>query len=87
VNLFIASELNWKNKGVRIRQETNFPEEQAATLIVKTNKQNQFPIRIRIPYWIEGQVKIKINGKQKNVQTQAGSYMTLKHGEMLIALK
>jgi DUF1680 family protein len=33
VNLFIASELNWKAKGLKLRQETNFPREQGARLV------------------------------------------------------
>ena len=28
LNLFIASELNWKEKGIKIKQETNFPYEE-----------------------------------------------------------
>ena len=36
VNLFIASELNWVDKGVRIRQETRFPDESATSLTIRT---------------------------------------------------
>src|SRR5690606_22162203 len=34
VNLFIPSELTWKEKGLKIRQETNFPEDGAVRLRV-----------------------------------------------------
>ena len=32
VNLFIASELTWKEKGLTVRQETRFPEEDTTRL-------------------------------------------------------
>ena len=32
VNLFIASELNWKEKGIKIKQQTNFPYEEQTKL-------------------------------------------------------
>ena len=34
VNLFIPSELNWTEKGFKLRQETKFPEQQGTTLTV-----------------------------------------------------
>ena len=34
VNLFIASELNWKAKGLKVRQETRYPEEAASRLVL-----------------------------------------------------
>src|SRR5947207_8720475 len=33
VNLFIASELNWKEKGLQLRQETKYPDETATKLV------------------------------------------------------
>src|SRR5207249_4950074 len=35
VNLFVASELTWKGKGLVVRQETRFPEEDATRLVLK----------------------------------------------------
>ena len=34
LNLFIASELNWKEKGIKIKQETIFPDEEKTKLTV-----------------------------------------------------
>jgi DUF1680 family protein len=34
VNLFIASQLNWKEKGIKLKQETNFPDEAQSKLTV-----------------------------------------------------
>ena len=34
VNLFIASELNWEEKGFKLRQETKFPHQPGTALVV-----------------------------------------------------
>jgi len=78
INLFIASELHWKDMGVTIRQETNFPEEQKTTLVIETNKPTDFTLRIRIPYWIAGEPIVKIGGRTEEVSTTPSSYLELK---------
>ncbi|TFG50587.1 MAG: hypothetical protein E4H40_01035 [Candidatus Brocadiia bacterium] len=78
VNLFIASELNWTDKGVQILQQTNFPEEQQTTLMIKTKKPAEFDLRIRVPSWLIGPMTVKINGSKQKAKTQPGSYLTLK---------
>ena len=42
VNLFIASELTWKEKGLVVRQETRFPEEDTTRLTFTAKK----PVRL-----------------------------------------
>jgi DUF1680 family protein len=69
--------LNWPEKGVRIWQETNFPEEEGTTLIVKTKKPVKLALRIRIPYWATKPVTIKINGKKQKMRSKPGSYAVL----------
>ncbi|WP_175414836.1 glycoside hydrolase family 127 protein [Nibricoccus aquaticus] len=53
VNLFIASSLNWKSKGVTVTQETKFPDEGRSTLTVRVKKPTRFSLRIRIPAWAD----------------------------------
>ncbi|HUW17879.1 MAG TPA: beta-L-arabinofuranosidase domain-containing protein [Sedimentisphaerales bacterium] len=77
VNLFIASELDWPEKGVRIRQETGFPEEEGTTLIVKTRDRTKLALNIRIPYWATKPVTVTINNKKSKVYNEPGSYITL----------
>jgi DUF1680 family protein len=45
LNLFIASELNWKAKGTKIRQETNFPYEEKTKVII-TEGSSQFTLKL-----------------------------------------
>lgn len=68
VNLFIASELNWKERGIRILQETAFPDEARTTLIVSTAQPQRFFLQIRHPAWCEAPV-ITVNGHPTLVQS------------------
>lgn len=63
VNLFIASELNWAQKGVRLRQITRFPEEEGTTLEIDAARPLPLILRIRIPWWAERGGSVLLNGK------------------------
>lgn len=77
VNLFIASEVRWREKGVRLKQETKFPEEEGTTLAIEAEKPTNFALRIRVPYWATSGVTAKVNGKPESVATRASSYVTI----------
>lgn len=77
VNLFIPSELNWTEKGFRLRQETSFPEQQSTTLLVTAGAPTQFSLRLRVPGWLTASPTIKLNGKPLEVSAEPGSYLTL----------
>ena len=62
VNLFFASEVRWREKGVVLRQETRFPDEAGMHLIVQSKSPAAFSLKVRIPYWA-GNVSFSINGK------------------------
>lgn len=63
VNLFAASEVNWAEKGVRLRQETRFPDVPATKLIVDCPQPTAFELRLRDPYWAQGGVRLELNGQ------------------------
>jgi len=63
VNLFIASQVAWKARGVTIRQETSFPEKPGTSLVVRTDKPAEFELRIRRPGWLAGAMKVRLNGR------------------------
>jgi hypothetical protein len=77
VNLFIPSQLNWKEKGIQVRQETRFPEEGSSMLTIETAKPVSMPLHIRYPSWATAGVTIKINGKKVNIKQTPGSYIVL----------
>jgi len=77
VNLFIASELNWPGKGVRLIQDTNFPEQQGTRLTVQAEKPVDMALNLRVPYWATKGVSVKVNGKPERVTAASGSYLRL----------
>jgi uncharacterized protein len=62
VNLFFASEVNWREKGITLRQETRFPEEAGTRLLIQTKSPARFTLNVRIPYWADG-ATVTVNGK------------------------
>ncbi|HMB95096.1 MAG TPA: beta-L-arabinofuranosidase domain-containing protein, partial [Tepidisphaeraceae bacterium] len=77
VNLFIASELNWREKGIAIRQETKFPEEEATTLIFHMSQPTSLAVNLRVPYWATKGVSVKLNGEEQHITAESESYLTL----------
>lgn len=78
VNLFIASELDWQEKGVRLRQETNFPNEQQTTLTVVTDKPVRFTLKVRHPGWVPaGKLAYQINSEKITASSASSSYLAV----------
>ncbi len=77
VNLFVASELNWKDKKVKIRQETLFPET-AQTKFIITEGSSRFALMVRYPSWVaKGALRILINGKLVVHNNNPSSYVAI----------
>jgi len=77
VNLFIASELNWPEKGIRLRQETRFPEEDTILITVHSDRPVRMPIRVRVPYWATNGGELKLNGQALAAFASPGSYVVV----------
>lgn len=77
VNLFMASVLQWKAKGITIEQETRFPEEEQTRLLIKEGS-GRFSMLIRYPSWVaQGTMKIKVNGKLITHHANPSSYVSI----------
>ena len=77
VNLFVSSELNWKEKGVVLRQETNFPYSETSKITVTQGK-GSFTLQVRYPGWVKpGQFEVKVNGKPVTIVTGPSSYVAI----------
>jgi hypothetical protein len=76
VNLFIPSELTWREKGVTLRQETRYPEAEKVTFTVRAARPVSFPLRLRYPGWAKG-VAVKVNDRSQSVATPAGSFIEI----------
>jgi hypothetical protein len=75
LNLFIASELYWKEKGILIKQETNFPYEEQTKLTISEGTSN-LKLMVRYPAWVsKGALKITVNGKDVSYSALPSSYI------------
>src|SRR5215472_7424684 len=77
VNLFIPSELNWADKGVKIRQETGFPEQEGTKTTVRVAQPVEMAVSVRVPYWATRGGTLKINGETVPVFASPSSYLTV----------
>ena len=76
VNLYIDSQVQWPEKGLRFKQETRFPQQQGTTITVLADKPAQLAVNLRIPYWVRGG-SVKINGTALPAFASPSSYLSL----------
>ncbi|MCX7009838.1 MAG: glycoside hydrolase family 127 protein, partial [Kiritimatiellaeota bacterium] len=76
LNLFIAAELTWKEKGLVVRQETKFPESDVTRLTFKCAKPFRFALKIRHPFWAK-ELTVTINGVVAEAKIGAEGYAAL----------
>lgn len=74
VNLFVPSTLEWKERGVRLVQETGFPASSTMTFTIHTAKPVNLALRIRVPYWATGENTARLNGKGLEGFAEPGGY-------------
>ena len=76
VNLFVDSQLEWPEKGMRVKQETRFPEQDSTSLTLSVKNPVQMTINLRIPYWVRGG-SVKINGTPLGAFASPSSYLSI----------
>lgn len=74
---FIAAELNWAEKGLKVRQTTQFPEEEASRLEFECEQPVDLLLKVRYPHWAQNGMQIKVNGKTRKVKGEPGSFVEL----------
>lgn len=77
VNLFIPSRLNWKEKGLEIRQDTKYPENGTTRLTIEKGGSENLSLYVRYPKWATNGATVKVNGKNVTVNQKPGSYITI----------
>jgi|KBSMisStaDraftv2_1062788.scaffolds.fasta_scaffold02286_4 DUF1680 family protein len=78
LNLFIASKLNWKRKGLVITQQTNFPSANSTLLLFNATKAVEATIRLRNPYWSKDKISVAVNGKSIKPDLGADGYYIIR---------
>ena len=61
VNLFMPTTLHWRDKGVVMTQETDFPYEPSSRITIERG--GRFTLCVRHPSWAEG-FRVKVNGRE-----------------------
>ena len=77
VNLFIASTLSWKDKGLTLKQVTTFPESAKTRLEFTAANPVDFTLKIRHPAWATT-ATVRVNGTASEPSRTPGSFLTLK---------
>jgi DUF1680 family protein len=77
VNLFVASELDWSERGVRLTQETAFPASGTTTLTLRATRPTRFALRVRVPSWATGRNRAALNGRPLEGFAAPGGYYVL----------
>lgn len=75
VNLYIPSTLNWKEKAIKVKQNTNFPKDDKTALVIEGN--GSFDLFVRVPRWAVNGFLVKINGKIQEINATPSSYINL----------
>lgn len=77
VNLFIASKLDWRERGIQLTQSTRFPDESRTRLTVEGA--DTFALKIRYPGWVApSALKVRLNGKPVKVSAKPGGHVELR---------
>jgi DUF1680 family protein len=74
VNQFVPTELNWKERGLSVHQETRFPDEPSTTLTFKTDKPQTLAVNIRVPEWATQGVQFLLHDQPLDVPAGPGTY-------------
>ena len=77
VNLYVSSDVDWPEKGLRLAQQTSFPEEQGTRLTISASSPVEVDLKLRIPYWTKGG-SVKVNGRPLPAFADPGSYLVLR---------
>ncbi|MEO6078619.1 MAG: beta-L-arabinofuranosidase domain-containing protein [Steroidobacteraceae bacterium] len=76
VNLFMASTLQWRERGLTITQAGNFPDSDTFVLRFTARRRQNLKVRIRHPAWC-AEMRTVWNGGDVAVSRKPGSYFEL----------
>lgn len=75
VNLYMPTQLNWKEKGITLTQETEFPSD-FSKITVKGNA--LFELKLRVPEWATQGFTVKVNGETVVKSADPSTYASIK---------
>ena len=78
VNLYIPSELGWRQAGIVLRQQGDITRGDPVRLTVVKPGARAVTVNLRVPAWVAGPVTVRINGKPQGVDAQPSTYIALR---------
>jgi DUF1680 family protein len=69
VNIYAPSTAEWREAGVHLAMDTDFPVGETAKLTLRLQKPRQFTLAMRRPYWAGEGFSVKVNGTVVSEQT------------------
>lgn len=92
INRYISSKLDWPEKGLVLRQETDIPGDNKVNIIVEVSEDcsgEKLRLALRIPDWCMGEPVVRINHKKVKPITEDG-YLILNrswHNEDIVEME
>jgi DUF1680 family protein len=76
VNLYVPSQVTWKQNGVRcsLAQRTAYPHTPESSLELQLDRPAAFTVALRIPAWAGPKTTVSINGKRVSGDIKSGSF-------------
>lgn len=88
VNLFLPSRLDWQERDVRVRQETDLPVSNRSLITFECDAPQRFAVRVRSPAWADAGVTVKVNGQAVDATLSPTGYLVVerkwKSGDQLL---
>jgi uncharacterized protein len=78
VNLYIPSELNWRQAGLVVRQEGDITRGESVRFTVVKAGGKSANIHFRIPQWISKPAVVRLNGKVQEPDGKPSTYVSVK---------
>ncbi len=80
VNLYVPSQLTWKQNGTRctLVQNTQYPYHPETTLSLQMEKPESFAIYLRVPAWAGPGTHLAVNGKTTQVALKPGTFVPVR---------
>lgn len=76
VNLYVPSELDWKEKNICLEQSGEFPMNSSVEFSVSVKKQTAFGLNLFIPSWAKA-VDVFVNGEKQQTEITPDSYVSI----------
>lgn len=77
VNLFIPSVVTWQENGMKLTQNTRFPESNTTAISIDLERPVKTSVRLRNPGWSD-KTSVRVNGRRVKVLEDGDGYITLR---------